>query len=607
MSGLCGWFRLGAGAAAPADIQAMAASLGRFDGARLETVADSRGALAVADLAGEAYVHRDADLLVAVWGRPDPAASPDANPAASLAQAYRSQGPSVLSRLTGPFAAAVLDEGKGEVLLTIDRMGVRPLNYCVAGDYLLFGSSHDAINAHPAARREIDPQGVFNYLYFHMVPGAGTIYAGRQRLLPGEYVLWRSGKAESGRHWEMRFEEGDRRPFGGLQADFLAVLQEGVREEAGEREVGTFLSGGTDSSTLAGMLGKVTGRPARTYSIGFAVEGFDEMEYARIAAKHFGTDHHEYYVTPDDVCAAIPQLAAIYDQPFGNSSAVPTYYCAKMARADGVTRLLGGDGGDELFGGNARYAKQHIFSLYERVPPFLRRGVIEPLAFGLPGGGKLPPVRKVRSYIRQASVPMPARLETYNLLERFGYERVFAPDFLRQVDRRRPIALLNGVYHHAHAHTQINRMLALDLKFTLADNDLPKVARTCELAAMDVAFPMLNDRVVAFSARLAPELKLKGTKLRYFFKEALRGFLPDEILVKKKHGFGLPFGYWLQTHKPLQELVYGSLQDLKKRDIVRPAFLDELTGMRLADHPGYYGTMVWVLMMLELWYAKHLK
>jgi asparagine synthase (glutamine-hydrolysing) len=177
-------------------------------------------------------------------------------------------------------------------------------------------------------------------------------------------------------------------------------------------------------------------------------------------------------------------------------------------------------------------------------------------------------------------------------------------EFLGAVDPHRPQRQVEHAYSQAHAATLINRMLALDLEFTLADDDLPKVARSCELAGVEIRFPMLDDRVVEFSAELAPELKLKGTRLRYFFKEALRGFLPDEIIAKKKHGFGLPFGPWLGTHAPLRELVGDSLQDLKSRNIVRPAFIDDLLTTRVGEHPAYYGTMAWVLMMLEQWFTQ---
>jgi asparagine synthase (glutamine-hydrolysing) len=289
-------------------------------------------------------------------------------------------------------------------------------------------------------------------------------------------------------------------------------------------------------------LSEINGRPARTYSIGFEATGYDEMEYARIAARHFSTEHHEYYVTPDDIVGAIPQIAAIFDQPFGNSSAIPTFYCARKAKTDGVTRLLGGDGGDELFGGNVRYAKQYIFSLYEYLPSALRKQIVEPLVFGIPGGANLPVICKARSYIEQATVPMPARTETYNLLGRYGHKEVFSSEFLANVNPDQPIALINETYYQTHAISLINRMLSLDLKFTLADNDLPKVVKSCELSGVEVAFPFLDDEIVTYSAQLEPKLKLKGTKLRYFFKEALRDFLPNEIITKQKHGFGLPFG-----------------------------------------------------------------
>jgi asparagine synthase (glutamine-hydrolysing) len=435
-----------------------------------------------------------------------------------------------------------------------------------------------------------------------MVPGPRTIHAGRHRLLPGSFLRWRNGKAETRSYWEMRFAEDERRPLPELKQDFLALLREGVRETARDRTVGAFLSGGTDSSTIAGMLGEVTGQPARTYSIGFEARGYDEMQYARIAARHFGTRHHEYYVTPDDVVSAIPQIAALHDQPFGNSSAVPTYYCAKLARDDGVDTLLGGDGGDELFGGNERYAKQYLYSLYSDLPRGLRKGVIEPIVGLLPSAGIM---GKAQRYIRNASQPMPARYDNYNLLERLGPAVVFTREFLDGVDRALPPAQMAQVYHSAHAQSQINRMLAFDLKYTLADNDLPKVVRSCELARVEARFPMLNDALVAFSARLPPELKLKQTRLRYFFKEALRGFLPDEIIGKTKHGFGLPFGPWLQVHKPLQQLVSDSLQDLKRRGIVRPQLVDELLGELVHSHAGYYGTLAWVLMMLEQWFRQH--
>ena len=187
------------------------------------------------------------------------------------------------------------------------------------------------------------------------------------------------------------------------------------------------------------------------------------------------------------------------------------------------------------------------------------------------------------------------------MLQRYGAAEVLHAEFLASIDPGAPAAQLSACYWDTQGLSQVNRMQALDLRYTLADNDLPKVRKACELAGLEVAFPFLSDEMLAFSARLSPEDKLKGTRLRYFFKRALRGYLPSTILRKKKHGFGLPFGHWLQTHAGLRALAFDSLSDLKSRRIVRADFIDTLTGNLVHEHPAYHGTMVWVLMMLEQW------
>lgn len=611
MSGLCGW--IGHNISTSGNLQLarqMAGPLSRFDGCDIEALAGVESALAVAARDDSRHLYQQDGLIVAIWGRPsflDPqlrqlASSQGA--AKTLADYWRTLGDKAFARLAGAFSFCILDENADEAVLATDRMGTYPISFQPSGRGLVFGSTADAILLHPLIKAEIVPQSLYNYVYFHMVPGPDTVYREQARLLPGEYLIYRKGRVETRRYWEMQFLESEKRPFQELKEDFLGVLRSSVREAVGGDKAGAFLSGGTDSSTIAGILSEVTGEPARTYSIGFDASGYDEMAYARIAAKHFGTRHREYYVTPDDIVTAIPQVAAVFDQPFGNSSAVPAFYCARMGRDDGLSRMLGGDGGDELFGGNARYAKQYLFSLYEQVPRLLRKAAIEPVVLGIPGGAALPLMRKARSYIEQASIEMPARTETYNLLEHYGAPEVFTQEFLETVDRGYPSNLLSEIYHQSSAKSLINRMLAFDRKFTLSDNDLPKVSKACELAGMDVAYPLISDEIVNFSLQLEPQLKLKGTQLRYFFKEALRGFLPDEIIAKQKHGFGLPFGVWLQSHKPLQDLAFDSLSDLKSRHIINNRFIDKLLGQHLGEHAGYHGTMVWVLMMLEQWYRQ---
>jgi asparagine synthase (glutamine-hydrolysing) len=278
--------------------------------------------------------------------------------------------------------------------------------------------------------------------------------------------------------------------------------------------------------------------------------------------------------------------------------------CAERARADGVRKLLAGDGGDELFGGNQRYAQQRVFGWYEAIPSPLRARVLEPLLTRRVAR-KVPLVKKAASYVDQARVPMPHRMQTYNLLVRIGPEAILEPGFCEQVNLRLPEQMQLETWRAVGATTNINRMLAFDWKYTLTDNDLPKVVETTRLAGVEVGFPLLSDDLVEFSASLPPEWKLKRLKLRWFFKDALKEFLPPEILVKKKHGFGLPFGAWAYRDARLRALATDATNALSARGVVRKSFVERLFAEYLPAHPGYYGELVWNLTMLELWLEQH--
>ena len=506
------------------------------------------------------------------------------------------------TRVHGRFAAAVLDIETGNAFLAVDRFSIETWCYAITESGFAFSNRADAV---PAAPREVDPQAIFDYLYFHVIPSPRTAFRGIARLLPGHVLTFADGRCEIERYWRPRFDESTPASTDELRAEFRTLVMQAVARTAEDGEVGAYLSGGTDSSTVAGMLVQITGKPAKTYSIGFDAAGYDEMEYARIAARHFGTSHHEYYVTPQDVADNVPAIAAHFDQPFGNSSVLPAFCCARLARMDGVDKLLAGDGGDELFGGNARYAKQRVFDAYTAVPTAFRKRVLEPAVLGRPLLARLPLTRKVVSYVDQARVPMPDRMEMYNLLLRIGTKEILAPDFLERVDQDSPLSLQREIYDATDARTLINRMLAYDWKLTLADSDLPKVIGSADVAGVQVRFPMLDDDLVEFSLKLPPSLKLRGLRLRYFFKQALRDFLPGAILRKNKHGFGLPFGPWVLKDRALRELALDSLHDLGLRRYIRSSFITELVETHLPAHPSYYGEMLWVLMMLEQWLHAH--
>ena len=502
---------------------------------------------------------------------------------------------SLLASLSGPFSLH-LSDGQGRHLIAVDRFAIETLCFRSEASALHCAERADELGS----TNDLDLQAVFDYLYFHCIPSPRTVFKNVQRLPAANYAWFDQGRLLVEPYWVPQFKPDASTNFDTARSQFLALLETAVSRQLDVGKAACFLSGGTDSSTVAGMAARASGRQAATYSIGFDAQGYDEMEFARIAARHFGTEHHEYYVTPQDLVAGIPRVAAHYDQPFGNSSALPAYYCAMKAHDDGFTHMLAGDGGDELFGGNSRYAKQRVFSWWSQVPAPLRKHLLDPL-FLSDFAARTPGLKKGHSYVEQANDPMPHRLQAYNLILRLGPTQVLTPAFLAQVDLQAPPRHQQAVWSAVQGASELDTTLAFDWRYTLGESDLPKVRETTRLAGVSVGFPMLDDDLLAFSMSLPDAYKLRGLKLRWFFKEALRGFLPDEILTKKKQGFGLPFGVWTLQHEGLQQLSQDAVRSLVQRGIVNAPFADALLGRLLRETPGYYGEMIWILMMLEQW------
>jgi len=537
--------------------------------------------------------------LAMAWGRArDARRSSAAGEAARWLERCATHGDRLADEVGGGFAALILDFDQRSAKLIVDRFSIETA--CYRWGNGRFGFSDSALDV-PDATHEVHPQSLYDYLYFHVIPAPQTVYRDVRRLEPASRVTASTTSCTTAPYWRPVFVEDDDSDLRGRMQKFVQIVEKCVDDEADEPSTACFLSGGTDSSTVAGMLTKLRGKPVKAFSIGFEAEGYDEIEYARTAARHFGLEHHEYYLTPDDLITAIPKVAASYDQPFGNSSVLPAYYCALKAKEAGCTRLLAGDGGDELFGGNSRYAMQKVFQLYHALPTGLREAVLEPAATQWDVFRRVPGFKQLGGYVRHSRVAMPERLDTFNLLHRLDEDQLFESDFLSSIVRQQPREQQRNTWNECSAKSLLNRMLAYDWKYTLADSDLPKVRGATELAGVSVGYPLLGRALTDFSLSLPPDWKLKRMSLRWFFKEALRGFLPDEILRKKKHGFGLPFGTWVLRHAGLREMVHASLQRVASRRIVRPAFVAELFDKRLSEAPGYYGEMVWLLVMLEQW------
>lgn len=589
MSGLCGWFSRDP-AALP--IEQMAAPLCRADPAALRVGEHGAGVLALAAGPGSGSMLHEDGLLVAAWGEA----------ADTVARLWRSHGPKACAALSGSFVFALLDERRDEALLAVDRSGARPLFYQQAGRTLVFATSAEALAQHPGGGRDIDPQSVYNYLYFHGVPAPASIYKGQRRLLAGESLHLQGVRVARSRYWKLQFRETTPAPAAELKTELVDTIGSAGAAACGPGQGGVLLSGGLCSAALAALLAAAGEAPVRTYSIGF--EG-GEAAPARAAAVagQLGTLHRERTVGAAEVAAAIPLLAAGFDQPLGDPAALATFFGASLARADGVERLLGGHGAAELFGARLLYSQQARLSQYEKIPSALRQTLVEPLLFQLAGGVRGAPLRRARTYIEQAMAGLPGRLEAANLLHGYGSAEVLEADFLAAVDPTAPAALLGQSWWQDDGVSQVNQLIALDLKYALADLRLPAAAAACALAGLEAAFPYLDDTVVAFAARLAPQHKLDGVRGSPLLRDALRSVVPRKALQQRGDALP-PFGHWLQADPRLRSLALDSLSDLKRRAIVRPAFIDSLLVSRMAARPPNYGKMVWLLTMLEQWLGQ---
>jgi asparagine synthase (glutamine-hydrolysing) len=559
-------------------------------------------------LSGEFTAEEDGAAValtgVPAWfGDEQPAAH--GNPASRVLALYRKHGLQFVDRMRGRFAVALVDTAARTALLALDPMGMERLTYSASAAGLVFSDSASAVRRFPGVDGSLRSQSVYDYLLLHIVPAPDTIYRGVSKLRPGIAATYRDGQLATRRYWQPAFVEHGKQSFGDLKYELQASLERAVRAENPGDLTGAFLSGGLDSSSVAGMLSKVRHGDARTFSMGFGVDVYDELEYARIASRHFGMRSCEYHVTPEDIVDAFPRIAAAYDEPFGNSSAVPTYVCARIAAQNGVTHLLAGDGGDELFGGNERYVRQRVFERYFAIPALLRTGILEPVTRCISLDSRITPLRKLRSYVDQARIRLPERLETWNLMYRAGAANILEEDFRATIDVRAPFRRMQEVFDEIPDASMLNRMLFYDWHYTLSDNDLRKVGAMCELAGVRVSYPMLHQDVVDLSLRVPSALKIEGVELRSFYKKAMADFLPPQIIRKQKHGFGLPFGVWLKTHRGLAELIFAHLDSLRRRRIVRAGFVDDIVSQHRTGDASFYGYPLWDMAMLDAWMSAH--
>jgi len=510
----------------------------------------------------------------------------------------------VFTKIKGQYSLASLSNTNKSLVLATDKTGSQPIYYAQTKEGLVFGSSAESIRCHPDVSGEIDYQAIYNYMYFHVIPSPRTIFKHIKKLEPASYLTCTNGNIKIEKYWTPNYSNQSKK-FVQLKNELNNLTNKSIEFYGSNKSTGTFLSGGIDSSTISGLYNQLYGPGIESYSMGFSESGYDEIGYARIAAKHFKLNLNEYYVTTDDIVGSIYDVMNSYDEPFGNSSAIPTYMCAKFAKSSGSNYLLAGDGGDELFAGNSRYAEQKLFNIYQEIPRSVRKYLLEPVFVDSPLPKLSDFTRKIMRYISISNTPMPDRMETYNYIYRMGEKNIFSSEFLAQIDPSEPLNDIKRTYHSSSTNSLVDKMLYYDWKYTLADNDLRKVGNMCNLAGVKVFYPLLDDDLLTLSTEVPANLKLKRQQLRYFFKKSYSDFLPEEIINKSKHGFGLPFGEWLKTSETLKNLIYEKLHQLESRNIFIPGFISDSINKHKYGHAAYYGTLVWLMAMLEVWLQEH--
>ena len=609
MSGFCGWLGTAPPERPETVLSTMAAGLvwdGQVHADRRMTQHSAVYAAGRDDV--PLAVHPDG-ILVALHGTPalarpaDVACAREQGTAAAIARAYRDDPDGFLDHLHGGFALAVLDLRSGRAQLAIDRMGIHSLVYAQTSRGIAFATSLDALRQHPWVAARVGPRGVYRYALNTVSPAPRTIYDDCDKLLPG-YTLRTDGAqtAEAVRYWAPDYGSRGRRRRADLEAELFDRLRTAVGRSAGEGPEatrGAFLSGGLDSSVVAGLLQERHSAPLPAFTISFDDPRYDERAYARAAAEHFGFAYREYALTPDDVVAVIPELSRAFDEPFGNSSVIPAHACARMAKQAGIDLLLAGDGGDEIFAGNKRYVEQKTLGLYHRLPRLLRAGLAFATRAATDQGRSLP--AKARRFVRRARTPMPERMLYPQLFHRDALAGIFTPEALAELDVEEPYAIWQRHYDEAGTTEPVYAMQHLDLRMALADNDLRKVGRACEMAGVHVAYPMLDPDLVAFAATIPPDTLIRRLELRHFFKHAMRDFLPAQVLAKSKHGFGMPFPEWTRTDPRLRDMVDDAVARLKTWGVFRPAFLDTVLAAHRNAGGSVYDAIVYDLLMLELW------
>lgn len=460
---------------------------------------------------------------------------------------YEEYGDAILDRLEGMFGLAIWDRRRRRLLIARDPLGIKPLYYHQTARHLAFASEAKALLRVPGIEARIDPAALAQYLSVGYVSAPNAMFAGMRKLPPGHALVVEEGRVTLRRYWKLPPGTDEARTEQSWVDELRSELERSVREQmVSDVPIGAFLSGGLDSSGVVAFMARHTDQPVRTYSIGFAGSSgaalYNELPHARTVAQAFGTSHREILVQPD-VAALLPQLLWHMDEPVADAAFITTYLVSKFARED-VTVILSGVGGDELFGGYRRYLDEHYRRLYQRIPRFIRRGVIDPVARRLPSDRHsrlLNELRLAKAFVLADSLSSEDRyrryMEVFSATERAALLLAEPPSFDDCMAR---------AFAATDAVDPLRRLMDVDLDTQLPEDLLMLTDKMSMAVSLECRVPLLDQRLVALASRMPARLKVGGGDLKHVMKRALHGILPPSILSREKRGFGAPIGAWFK-------------------------------------------------------------
>ena len=516
-----------------------------------------------------------------------------------IVHGYEQWGERCVDRFRGMFAFAVWDGRTRSLLLARDRLGVKPLYYAEVPGGLVFGSEIKSLLEDPQVRREWRPDAIDSYLTLLYIPAPATVYRGIHKLPPAHVLVARDGTVRVSRYWDLQFT-GDGQAA--REDDYLEELDHLLREAVGLRLIsdvplGAFLSGGIDSSAVVAYMAETSETPPVTISVGFEQHAFDERAHAETVARHLGCDFRPLTANPR-VEELLPRLAWHFDEPFADSSAVPTYYVSKAARQL-VTVALSGDGGDELWMGYARHRVEHW---EQRVRAAL--GAAAPLAGWL--GRALPlSVKGARSLRHLAAAPDQAYAlkHAYGMFEPDAKTRLYSGDFRQRINGHDPFVPFRTAYADCPSADPLDRSMYVDARTYMIDDVLTKVDRMSMAVSLEAREPLLDHKLLEFAARVPSSLKLKDGRSKYLLRRVLDRRIPRAILERGKQGFAAPIAEWLRG--PLAPMTSELLLDgrLRDRGLFNPAEVTRLWAEH-RDARADHCHRLWQLVMLELWFRE---